>query len=199
MDRDRQARLILFTRYPEPGRTKTRLIPVLGAHGAAALQRRMSEAIVTRMAEFAADYPVSQEIRYADGNQQAMEAWLSSGIPCLDQGEGDLGDRLHRAFAQAFAQGAQAVVVIGADCPGLSPALFAQAFGALEGHDLVLGPALDGGYYLVGLNRPAPSLFAKIPWGDGEVLAATLKQAQALELATHMLEPLADVDRPEDL
>ncbi|MCX5875030.1 MAG: TIGR04282 family arsenosugar biosynthesis glycosyltransferase [Deltaproteobacteria bacterium] len=199
MDKDRQARLILFTRYPEPGRTKTRLIPTLGAHGAAALQRRMSEAIVTRMAAFAADYPVSPEIRYADGNQQAMEAWLSSDIPCLDQGEGDLADRLLRAFAQAFTQGAQSVVVIGADCPGLTPTLFAQAFAALARKDLVLGPAMDGGYYLIGLNRPAPSLFAKIPWGGGEVLAATLKQAQALELATHMLEPLADVDRPEDL
>jgi len=199
MDKDRQARLILFTRYPEPGRTKTRLIPALGAHGAAALQRRMSEAIVTRMAAFAADYPVRPEIRYADGNQQAMEAWLSNDIPCLDQGEGDLGDRLLRAFAQSFAQGAQAVVVIGADCPDLTPALFSQAFSALARKDLVLGPAMDGGYYLIGLTRPAPALFAEIPWGGGEVLAATLKQAQALELATHMLEPLADVDRPEDL
>ena len=199
MDRDRQARLILFTRYPEPGRTKTRLIPALGAQGAATLQRRMSETIVGQMAAFAADYPVSPEIRYADGNQQAMEAWLSSDIPCLDQGEGDLGDRLLRAFTQAFAQGAQSVVVIGADCPGLTPTLFAQAFAALAQKDLVLGPAMDGGYYLVGLNRPAPAIFAEIPWGGGEVLAATLKQAQALELATHMLEPLADVDRPEDL
>lgn len=199
MDRDRQARLILFTRYPEPGRTKTRLIPTLGVHGAAALQRRMSEAIVEQMAEFAANYPVRLEIRYTDGNQQAMEAWLSNGIPCLDQGEGDLGDRLLRAFAQAFAQGAQAVVVIGADCPGLTPALFAQAFSALARKDLVLGPAMDGGYYLIGLNRPAPALFAEIPWGSEEVLAATLKQAQGMHLSTHLLEPLADVDRPEDL
>lgn len=199
MDRNRQARLILFTRYPEPGRTKTRLIPALGAQGAAALQRRMSEVIIGQMMQFAGQYPVSPEIRYADGNQQAMEAWLSSDIPCLAQGEGDLGDRLRRAFAQAFTQGAQAVVVIGADCPGLTPALFAQAFAALDTQDLVLGPAMDGGYYLVGLNQPAPTLFSEISWGSGEVLAATLKQAQALALSTHMLEPLADVDRPEDL
>jgi len=199
MDRNRQARLILFTRYPEPGRTKTRLIPALGAQGAAALQRRMSEALVAQMAEFAASYPVSPEIRYADGNPQAMKDWLSSDIPCLDQGEGDLGDRLLRAFSQAFAQGAQAVVVIGADCPSLDSALFAQAFAALEQEDLVLGPAMDGGYYLVGLNQPAPALFADIPWGSEEVLTATLEQAQALALSIHLLEPLADVDRPEDL
>ena len=199
MDQNRQARLILFTRYPEPGRTKTRLIPALGAQGAASLQRRMSEAIVGQMARFAVEYPVSPEIRYADGTQQAMEAWLSSDIPCLDQGEGDLGDRLRRAFAQAFAQGAGKVVVIGADCPGLTPALFAQAFAALDIQDLVLGPAMDGGYYLVGLNRPAPALFSEIPWGSGKVLAATLKQAEALNFSTLLLKPLADVDRPEDL
>jgi len=199
LDQDRQARLILFTRYPEPGRAKTRLIPALGAEGAAALQRRMSEAIACRMAEFAAQSPVSLEIRYTGGSQQAVEAWLSSGIPCRDQGEGNLGERLHRAFAQAFAQGARQVVAIGADCPGLTPALFARAFGALAREDLVLGPARDGGYYLVGLNRPAPALFSEIPWGSGEVLAATLNQAQGLNLSTHLLEPLADVDRPEDL
>ena len=199
MDRDRQARLILFTRYPEPGRTKTRLIPALGAQGAATLQRRMSEAIVARMTEFAANHPVHLEIRYAGGNQQAMEAWLSSDIPCRDQGEGDLGSRLHGAFVQAFAQGNRQVVVIGADCPDLTPALLAQAFTALDTQDLVLGPAMDGGYYLMGLNQTAPALFAEIPWGSGEVLAATLKQAQAMHLSTHLLEPLADVDRPEDL
>jgi len=159
----------------------------------------MSEAIVSRMAAFAADYPVSPEIRYADGNQQAMEAWLSTDIPCLPQGEGDLGDRLLLAFAQAFAQGAQSVVVIGADCPDLGPTLFAQAFSALTRKNLVLGPAMDGGYYLVGLNRPAPALFSDIPWGNSEVLAATLKQAKELHLSIHLLEPLADVDRPEDL
>lgn len=191
-------RLILFTRYPEPGRTKTRLIPALGAEGAADLQQRMSEALVARMREFAADCPVSLEIRYDGGSQQAMESWLP-GIPCLPQGDGNLGHRLARAFAQAFAQGAKQVVAIGADCPDLTPAHFAQAFAALDTEALALGPAMDGGYYLIGLNRPAPALFAQIPWGSGEVLSATLKQAQALALTPLLLKPLADVDRPEDL
>lgn len=199
MDKNKRARLILFTRYPEPGRTKTRLIPALGAQGAATLQRRMSEALVGQMKRFANQYPASLEIRYAGGSRPAMESWLATDIPCLDQGEGNLGDRLHRAFAQAFTQGAQAVVVIGADCPGLTPPLFAQAFTALATQELVLGPARDGGYYLIGLTRPAPALFTEIPWGSGEVLAATLKHAQTLNLSTHLLETLADVDRPEDL
>jgi hypothetical protein len=195
----REARLILFTRYPEPGRTKTRLIPTLGAQGAAALQQRMSEAMVERMARFAATYPVTLEIRYAGGNQQAMEDWLCSDIPCLVQGEGDLGERMRRAFTQAFAQGAKQVVLIGADCPGLTTAHFAQAFAALKKKDLVLGPAMDGGYYLIGLNQPAPSIFSEIPWGSEKVLAATLKRARGLALSTHTLEALADVDRAEDL
>lgn len=199
MDKDRQGRLILFTRFPEPGRTKTRLIPALGAQGAAALQRRMSEAIIARMTEFAAGYPVDLEIRYAGGNQEAMEAWFSDDIPCLPQGGGNLGDRLRQAFAQAFVHGDRRVVIIGADCPGLTPAFLAQAFAALNQKDLVLGPAMDGGYYLIGLNRPAPSLFSGIPWGSGNVLTATLNQAKILNLSNHLLEPLADVDRPEDL
>lgn len=199
MDTGKQVRLILFTRYPEPGRTKTRLIPALGAQGAASLQQRMSEAIVGQMLQFAANHPVRLEIRYTGGTQQDIEDWLSCDIPCLDQGEGDLGLRLHRAFAQAFTQGDQAVVIIGADCPDLTPALFAKAFTALTQKEMVLGPALDGGYYLVGLNQPAPALFSDIPWGSDQVLTATLKQAQALPLSTHLLEPLADVDRPEDL
>lgn len=199
MDSTTQARLILFTRYPEPGRTKTRLIPALGAQGAAALQRRMSEAVVAHMTEFAAGYPVNLEIRYAGGNQEDMEAWLSDDIPCISQGEGNLGDRLRRTFDQAFAHGDRRVVILGADCPTLSPALFSQAFAALDHQEMVIGPAMDGGYYLIGLNRPAPSLFENIPWGSGEVLSATLKQAQDMALSINTLKPLADVDRPEDL
>jgi uncharacterized protein len=199
MNANIQARLILFTRYPEPGRTKTRLIPALGAEGAAALQRQMSETMVARMARFAKHYPVALEIRYAGGDQQAMQAWLSSDIPCLPQEGENLGDRLRLAFARAFAQGAGQVAVIGADCPGLTPALFARAFAALAQQDLVLGPARDGGYYLIGLSRPAPGLFSDIPWGGDGVLAATLLRAHTLNLATQTLETLADVDRPEDL
>ncbi|MBU2538315.1 MAG: TIGR04282 family arsenosugar biosynthesis glycosyltransferase, partial [Proteobacteria bacterium] len=133
------------------------------------------------------------------GNQEDMEVWLSGDIPCVPQGEGDLGDRLRRAFTLAFARDTRRVVIIGADCPGLSPTLFSQAFAALDHKDLVIGPAMDGGYYLIGLSHPAPSLFSDIPWGSGKVLAATLNQAKTLNLSNHLLEPLADVDRPEDL
>ena len=109
MEKARQARLILFTRYPEPGRAKTRLIPALGAEGAAALQRRMSETIVARMVRFAGKYPVGLEIRYTDGNQQAMAAWLSSD-------EIELNDLLWNSS-----------VLVGADTP-LGPLYLSYGF-----------------------------------------------------------------------
>ena len=199
MNGRQEAQLLLFTRYPEEGTSKTRLIPALGAAGAADLQRRMTEWTVAVVARFIERFPVSAEIRYDGGSLDQMAAWLASPIPCIPQEGNDLGARLASAFAAAFAGGARRVVVIGADCPGLTVGVLVAAFAALSRHDLVLGPATDGGYYLLGLSREAPSIFSEIPWGSAEVLAATLARAEALALSIQLLEPLADVDRPEDL
>jgi rSAM/selenodomain-associated transferase 1 len=103
------------------------------------------------------------------------------------------------AAIEAFSQDAGRLVLIGTDCPGLSANLLTRAFDLLAKHDLVLGPALDGGYYLIGLNRPAPALFSDITWGATNVLAVTLDRAASLHLTVAQLEPLSDVDRPEDL
>ncbi|MFZ5775117.1 MAG: TIGR04282 family arsenosugar biosynthesis glycosyltransferase [Thermodesulfobacteriota bacterium] len=194
-----KGRLILMTRYPVPGHSKTRLIPALGPEGAALLQRRMTEQAVRLVRTFEARFPVEAEVRYAGGGLAAMRAWLGNQPRLRAQGAGDLGTRLGRAFAEAFASGASAVVAVGADCPALAGEHLAEAFLALRRHELVVGPAKDGGYYLLGLAKPAPALFRDIPWGGGEVLAVTLARAAALGLRWHGLEPLADVDRPEDL
>jgi len=199
MRTEKKAALVLFTRYPEAGRTKTRLIPALGPEGAADLQRRLTEQMVARMASFVAGFDATAEIRYAGGDREKMDQWLAGAIPCLPQKGDTLGERLQNAFAASFAKGAARVVIIGADCPGITPLLLAQAFSALGQADLALGPAADGGYYLVGLTRPQPALFHDLPWGSGEVLARTLARARDLRLSTHLLEQLADVDRPEDL
>ena len=194
--------LILFTRYPEPGVVKTRLIPVLGEAGAAELQRRMTEAAAKEAEIVCATRPARLEICYDGGDQERVEQWLASVAPnggCRPQGSGDLGQRMQRAFAQAFADGSELVLLRGSDCPALSAVIMDQAFEALRDHDLVIGPALDGGYYLLGLAASQPLLFEDMEWGDEAVLARTLERAEAAGLRCFLLESLADVDRPEDL
>ncbi len=191
--------LIIFTRYPEPGKTKTRLIPVLGPDGAADLQRRMTERTVAWARNLACSDGGTLEIRYEGGSEDQFRGWLGPELPCRPQGVGDLGRRMSRAFLDAFQDGRERVVLIGTDCPGLSEDLARKAIAELSNHDMVLGPANDGGYYLIGLRRPVPGLFEKIAWGTGEVLRATLEIADRLQLRTFLLEALDDVDRPEDL
>jgi len=191
--------LIIFTRYPEPGKTKTRLIPALGAEGAATLQRQMTEHTLAQVKELQAKRLVSVEVYFVGGNQQLMQSWLGTSVIYRQQGDGDLGRRMAIAFQTALEAGKQRVVVIGTDCPDLKAQLMVKAFHALEQHDLVLGPAQDGGYYLIGLCRLIPQLFTGISWSTAEVLQQTMSIAQRLELAVAYLPMLSDVDRPEDL
>lgn len=194
-----QERVILFTRYPEPGRTKTRLIPALGKEGAADLQRRMTEYMYAQLRLLQQQRTVSLEVRYDGGNQNYMKQWLASDIPLVPQGEGDLGARLQRCFTDGFAARTKRVIIVGADCPSLTAGIMEKSLDTLCQNDLVLGPAHDGGYYLIGLNRPVPSLFDDIPWGTDQVLTTTLALAKKMDLTISLLGPLADVDRPEDL
>jgi len=192
-------KLIIFTRFPRPGTTKTRLIPALGAAGAAELQRRLSELTVQRGRELAARRGAVLEICHAGGDAARVGAWLGPDLLTAPQGAGDLGERLAQAFARAWQQGCERVVLVGADCPALSLTILQSAFAALADHDLVLGPAVDGGYYLIGLARPAPELFQEQPWGESSLLTLTLVSAARLGLSWQLLEELADVDRPQDL
>lgn len=191
--------LIIFTRYPEPGKTKTRLIPVLGEDGAATLQRQMTEQKLAEVNKLQAFYSLSVEVYFTGGNEQLMQEWLGSNLVYRRQSEGDIGCRMASALQSSFEAGMDNVVLIGIDCPDLNAQIMAQAFQALRQHDLVLGPAADGGYYLIGLRRLIPELFAGIRWSTDEVLSETLKIAQRLELNVAKLPLLRDVDRPEDL
>ncbi|MEB3359157.1 MAG: TIGR04283 family arsenosugar biosynthesis glycosyltransferase [Synechococcales bacterium] len=191
--------LIIITRYPQVGATKTRLIPALGARGAAELQRQMAEHTLAQAQQLMAQRSASVEIRYSNGSPSQMAQWLGQQWQYCPQGEGDLGDRLIRAFTSAAQEGKQRILAIGIDCPELDTARLALALDTLEHHDLVLGPALDGGYYLIGLQRPIPDLFQGIDWGTDRVLAQTLAIAHRLGLTVAQLPPLADVDYPDDL
>ena len=193
-------RLIVFTRYPTPGQVKTRLIPVLGEKGAAQLYAEMTEHTLARIGP-SEDQPSSPAITlcYTGGDANQMADWLGSDCDYQPQGDGDLGQRLCRAFERAFDRGVRRVVVIGTDCPGINAPIITKAFEALRSHDVVLGPAADGGYYLIGLSQWAPDLFVEIPWGTSQVFEATVCKAKHQSLKIAPLEMLSDVDRPEDL
>lgn len=191
--------LIIFTRYPEPGKTKTRLIPALGAEGAAVLQRQMTEHTFAQVKELQGVRPLSVEVYFVGGNQHLMQSWLGTSVIYRQQGEGDLGRRMAIAFQTASEAGYERIVIIGTDCPDLNAQLMVKAFQSLEQHDLVLGPAQDGGYYLIGSRRLIPELFTGISWSTAEVLQQTMSIAQKLKLAVTFLPILSDVDRPEDL
>jgi uncharacterized protein len=192
-------RLIIFTRYPEPGKTKTRLISKLGAEGAAELQRDMTERTLRNAWPLKSLRQVSLEVRYEGGNEMLIREWLGDHLTFRSQGAGDLGAKMKRAFHDAFQAGAQRVVIIGADCPDLNSELMEVAFDALRRNDIVIGPANDGGYYLIGSRRYFPQPFDRIHWGSEKVLEQTLRRAREAGIQTELLIPLSDIDRPEDL
>jgi rSAM/selenodomain-associated transferase 1 len=191
--------LILFTRYPHPGTTKTRLIPRLGAEGAARLQRQMTEYIIHQARHLLQKQAITLTVYFTDSSLSQMQDWLGSDLQYAPQQGEDLGQRLHHACADCFHQGAASVIVIGSDCPSLTTTALAYAFQQLNDHDAVIGPARDGGYYLLGLQRFYPALFQGIPWSSPQVFSQTLAIAQTLHLNLAILPPLPDIDRPEDL
>ncbi|MBI4962816.1 MAG: TIGR04283 family arsenosugar biosynthesis glycosyltransferase [Desulfomonile tiedjei] len=198
--RECEERLIIFTRYPRPGETKTRLIPALGEEGAADLHRRLTAKIVEEGRRLKRTRLVSLEIRYHGETEAEFRQWLGPDCAYSPQGEGDLGERMSSSFDEAFTAGAHRVILVGTDIPGLSHGIMEKALQELRNRDLVLGPATDGGYYLIGLRRPPNrALFEDIPWGTRTVLESTLRIAGEHGLSTALVNLLSDVDRPEDL
>ncbi len=167
------SRLIVITKYPEPGQVKTRLQASLGEEQAARLHREMVEHTLASVSAWSEKAGVDLEIMIDGGTAEEFREWLGSGPAFIAQGEGDLGARMSRSFEEGFNR--------------------------LLHHDLVLLPATDGGYGLIGLRSNTPELFTDIAWGSGEVLGATIEKAKGSGLSVSMLKPLGDVDTPEDL
>lgn len=192
-------RLCVFTRYPEPGTTKTRLIPALGSVVAASLQRDMTAHVLDVAGQLEDTCGIRVEVRFEGGDETRMRDMFGDAFVYRSQGDGNLGNRMRRCFLDHFAAGGQRVVVVGADVPGVDAGVFSSAFNALRDHDLVIGPASDGGYYLIGLRADVSEIFEKISWGTEHVLRQTLGIAACLGLSVFTLTTLADVDRPSDL
>lgn len=196
MNDNRHRCLIVFGRYPVPGRTKTRLIPALGPAGAAELQREMTERIL-EVALSAGIAPV--RFCYTGGTFRQVRRWLQRpGLRIEQQTDGDLGRRMHHAIASALKLGCQQVVLMGTDVPSVATDHLRAAFDSLQNNDMVLGPSRDGGYWLIGLRRLV-DLFTGIAWGTDRVLAQTLEAGRRLKLRTAQLSPLQDIDNMDDL
>ena len=188
-------RCLVFAKAPVAGQAKTRLIPALGAAGAAGLQACLTRATVERLATAAlspltlwaapdTEHPLFQQLR------------ASHELTLARQCDGDLGQRMLHACRQCRAE---ACVLLGTDCPGLDADVLRQALVALRQNDAVMIPALDGGYVLLGLRRAEPGLFDAMPWGGSEVAALTRARMRRLGWRWAELAPLRDLDRPEDL
>jgi rSAM/selenodomain-associated transferase 1 len=191
-------RLIVFARAPTPGEAKTRLIPALGKAGAAALHRRLVIHCL-RAATDARIGPVELWCASDAADPFFRECKRRFGVSLHSQGKGDLGARMGLAFESALARTGRAILV-GSDIPVLSAQYLRDAERALAGgDDVVIGPAEDGGYVLIGLSRFDAELFRGIPWGGPKALPETRRRIAALGWRLIELPALWDVDRPEDL
>lgn len=196
-ERLRSVQVAILAKAPIPGLAKTRLIPVLGAAGAARLQQRLTRMTVA-CALAARLGPVTIWCAPDSRHRFFRALQRTTGIDLLVQSSGDLGDRMHTAFRLHCAQGP--LLVVGTDCPVLRPEhLRAAAQALIAGDDAVFCPAEDGGYALVGLRAPQPALFAEMAWSTATVMSDTRTRARAQGLRVGEFETLWDIDLPEQL
>lgn len=201
----RRPRVIVFAKYPEPGRVKTRMVPPLTHEEAARLHRACLEAVLERVMSIR-----GVDARLAVAPDEMLDAFafelsITTGR-CQGQGDGDLGERLERAMHAAFDEDASAVVFLGSDSPTLPERHLLDAVSLLRGDDsergqseAVMGPCCDGGYYLIGMSRPIPALFGGVEWGSERVAEQTRIRARKAGVRLDELPEWYDIDRLADL
>jgi len=187
----------IFIKYPEPGKVKTRLAKDIGNKKAADICRQVAELILKNTMPFNHAY---DRIVFYDpaARQKDFTAWLPEEQFVLQQGS-DVGARMDNAVRVLLDRGAEKVVLTGADIPDLSGRIIESAFQELTRADIVIGPARDGGYYLIGMKSPHPEIFRNIPWSTPRVLEDTLMELRRLRLSVTLIERLSDMDTVEDL
>lgn len=186
--------LILFIKNPVLGRVKTRLAATLG--DARALEVYQKLLSITRHAALGAD--CQRQLYYSDAIE-TDDDWDNTHFAKHTQQGDDLGERMHRAFIASFAEGATKAVIIGSDCPDISSQVIDDAFRALQTHDMVIGPALDGGYYLLGMKAVHADFFVNKQWSTATVLLDTISDAKRLGLSVGQMSTLSDLDNEADL
>lgn len=186
--------LIVLIKAPRPGFTKTRLAREIGPVEAARAAVQIADHLFARLRTLR-----DVEIRFTPDEARAeIQRWLQPGWHARPQGDGSLGERLRRSAAESFARGVQRVALIGSDCPYVTPGDIEEAWAHLDAHDVVLGPATDGGYWLIALRADHPRLFERIDWGSASVLNQTQERAVELGLRVRLLYSYSDIDTAAD-
>lgn len=194
MDKTEKSLLVIFYRNPEPGKVKTRLAATVGNQKALAVFRKL--ALHTK--EVTEKLQMDKIVFYSD-SIDLMDIWPNATyLKALQHGE-DLGEKMENALAAGFETGYSAVCIVGTDCYELTSEIIIRAFEALKSADAVIGPARDGGYYLLGMNQLCPEVFRNKPWSTETVFRETIRDLDLLRLKYVILPVLRDVDTEGDL
>jgi uncharacterized protein len=186
--------LLIFVRNPELGKVKTRLAKSIGEEGALYIYKQLIDCTQVNTQRIAADKFV-----YYDSYVPENDSWDDAVYAKHFQHGNDLGERMQNAFKDGFDQGYNAVVIIGSDCAGLSEEMLTKAFQVLQTNDFVIGPANDGGYYLLGMRSFQPALFHNKMWSTDTVYQDTMQDIAAFQSSVHVLPQLTDIDTADDL
>ena len=192
-----QPALIIFARYPLKGKVKTRLAEDTGEDFAFNFYKLCSENILREIGKL---YSFDKYLFYADeADGKRILDWAGTNFFYFAQSSSDLGKRMLSAFETVFNRGNNSAIIIGTDVPDLNNLIIKEAEIQLQKNDLVIGPAFDGGYYLLGMKKPYKELFYNIEWGMGSVFQSTINNAKELNLKTHLVDKLYDIDTINDL
>ena len=195
---NKEALLLFFMKYPEPGEVKTRLAESIGPDKAAQLYRSFILDILTKLESTQLPFAICF---YPEQKKELLMEWLGEGYQYFPQKGADIGERMAAAFLEAFAGGHMRVVLLGSDFPDLPQAFLEESLGALNTHDAVIGPAMDGGYYLVGFRREMfiQQAFEGMDWSTEGVFRQTLSILKAHQRRVYVLPVWNDIDTIEDL
>jgi len=189
--------IVVMSRVPLPGQTKTRLMPDLSGEECVKLQQAFLEDLITLLVD---TVKLPACVFYTPRDQeQLLTDIVAARLPLLPQEGADLGVRMATAVSWGLQQGSNGVIVVGSDLPTLPTSAFLDAMEQLEQHDVVLGPTFDGGYYLIGLRNNFPEVFEGISWGTELVLGETLERIGQSGLTVALLPTLNDIDTYADL
>ncbi len=194
MDKKSTDLLIIFYRNPDAGKVKTRLAATLGIDKALDIYRKLA-----RHTRDVAKQTAFDKVVYYSDFIDRKDMWPNETFGKAAQLGDDLGERMKNAFTESFEKGYASVCIVGTDCFELTEQVINEAFAALRSADAVIGPARDGGYYLLGMNRLLPAVFENKHWSTESVFRETIRDLESLDLACTTLSELGDVDTEEDL